>query len=276
MKLEYLEQFLVYVEEGTLTRAAEKLFLSQSTLTRNMYSLEKQLGVTLFQRKSNRLELTLTGKYSVARIKGFLEEQKKLTYELQKYEKSNENIVCGVCTPGVVWKIENSICLRNNNIIIEKVFSENKLREELKKGKFDLIVTSEESSEKDFINQYYFSEQLYLSVPNGHPYSNKSSISFDKMKGLTLLLREEIGSWESLISELNEIQFIRQKDNEFTQLVEKFLLPTFSTDISQHYGIGTRRVNILIKDKNAKMNYYIFVLEKNKQLLKLFKDNIIL
>ena len=49
MKLEYLRQFITINETGTLTKAAEQLHISQSTLTRNMYALEKILDVQLFR-----------------------------------------------------------------------------------------------------------------------------------------------------------------------------------------------------------------------------------
>ncbi len=39
MNLEYLRQFITTGQTGTLTKAVEQLHISQSTLTRNMYTL---------------------------------------------------------------------------------------------------------------------------------------------------------------------------------------------------------------------------------------------
>ncbi|MCA9684120.1 MAG: LysR family transcriptional regulator [Myxococcales bacterium] len=53
--------FLVTAEEGSFTAAARALNLTQPTLGRQVTGLEEQLGVTLFERVGNSLELTATG-----------------------------------------------------------------------------------------------------------------------------------------------------------------------------------------------------------------------
>jgi DNA-binding transcriptional LysR family regulator len=53
--------FLATVEEGSLSGAARALGQTQPTLGRQVSALERELGVTLFERVGNRLELTETG-----------------------------------------------------------------------------------------------------------------------------------------------------------------------------------------------------------------------
>lgn len=53
--------FLVTAEEGSFSAAARALGLSQPTLGRQVAALEEELGVTLFERVGQRLELTATG-----------------------------------------------------------------------------------------------------------------------------------------------------------------------------------------------------------------------
>lgn len=53
--------FLVTALEGSLSKAARKLGLTQPTLSRQVAALEKHLGVTLFERVAKRLVLTETG-----------------------------------------------------------------------------------------------------------------------------------------------------------------------------------------------------------------------
>ena len=48
-------------EQGTLTRAGNVLFLTQSALSRQLADLEKRLGVALFQRSGRRMVLTPAG-----------------------------------------------------------------------------------------------------------------------------------------------------------------------------------------------------------------------
>lgn len=57
MELRILHYFLAVVREGNMTKAAEKLHLTQPTLLRQIMQLEEELGVTLFDRTHN-LQLT--------------------------------------------------------------------------------------------------------------------------------------------------------------------------------------------------------------------------
>ena len=58
INIQHLEQLITVAKEGTLSRAAEVLLISQPSLTRNMRQLEDDLGVQLFQRSKNKLSLT--------------------------------------------------------------------------------------------------------------------------------------------------------------------------------------------------------------------------
>src|ERR1700677_96721 len=56
-----LRYFAVVAEEGNLTRAAERLFVSQAALTKQIRRLESQLGVRLFTRSRAGMALTAAG-----------------------------------------------------------------------------------------------------------------------------------------------------------------------------------------------------------------------
>lgn len=66
-----LEAFFTIIETGTVSKAAEKMYISQPGMTRRIQNLEKQLGYTLFKRNKGkkRIELTEQGKlfYPIAR-----------------------------------------------------------------------------------------------------------------------------------------------------------------------------------------------------------------
>ncbi|SMG37403.1 LysR family transcriptional regulator [Dethiosulfovibrio salsuginis] len=59
--LHQLKTFCVLVEEGSFTRAAEKLYLSQPSVSQHISTLEKEYDVSLFNRRGRRLSLTPEG-----------------------------------------------------------------------------------------------------------------------------------------------------------------------------------------------------------------------
>ena len=62
IELEQLKQLIAFATYGTLSKAAEELYISQPALSRSIQKLEKTLGVELFDRKKNKMELNENGK----------------------------------------------------------------------------------------------------------------------------------------------------------------------------------------------------------------------
>jgi DNA-binding transcriptional LysR family regulator len=61
VELRHLEHFLAVAEEHSFTRAAARIHLVQSALSVSIRSLERELGVQLFDRTTHRVELTDAG-----------------------------------------------------------------------------------------------------------------------------------------------------------------------------------------------------------------------
>ncbi|HLN59244.1 MAG TPA: LysR family transcriptional regulator, partial [Thermoanaerobaculia bacterium] len=61
MDLRQLEMFLAVAEEGSFTRAGERLHVSQSAVSRQIGLLERELGGRLFHRDGRRPTLTHAG-----------------------------------------------------------------------------------------------------------------------------------------------------------------------------------------------------------------------
>ncbi|KPC63093.1 LysR family transcriptional regulator [Streptomyces sp. NRRL WC-3753] len=67
-----LRYFATVAEEGSLTRAAQRLYVSQPALTKQIRQLESALGVPLFTRSRSGMALTEPGRALAARVPGLL------------------------------------------------------------------------------------------------------------------------------------------------------------------------------------------------------------
>ena len=70
-----LEQLITFADMGTLSMAAEKLHISQPTITRTMQHLEEIFGVSLFVRGKNRIILNDTGMVAVEQARQLLQQR---------------------------------------------------------------------------------------------------------------------------------------------------------------------------------------------------------
>ena len=57
-----IERFLQVVEKGSISKAADSLFMTQSALTQSLQRLEKELGIKLFVTKGKKISITEEGK----------------------------------------------------------------------------------------------------------------------------------------------------------------------------------------------------------------------
>ncbi len=81
MELHQLRTFVAVAEEGHLTRAAERLFVSQPAVSSHIKALEGELGVALFHRTPKGMRLTREGERLALRAKRLIEDAEQLLGE---------------------------------------------------------------------------------------------------------------------------------------------------------------------------------------------------
>ncbi|MCU0794196.1 MAG: LysR substrate-binding domain-containing protein [Opitutaceae bacterium] len=84
MDLQLLRAFLLVVEHGSLNRAAERLQLAQSTLTRRMRALEHELGGPLFERGPSGVAPTAAGQLLERQLRPVLADLDRALGEVRK------------------------------------------------------------------------------------------------------------------------------------------------------------------------------------------------
>lgn len=97
MDIRYLEYILTIAEEKNLSKAAEKVFISQPALSQYLHKLEKELNTKLFVREQNSLSLTDSGKVYLNGIKSILSIKKEGEFKLAQLKNpSSTKIKIGI------------------------------------------------------------------------------------------------------------------------------------------------------------------------------------
>lgn len=94
MNLNKLQYFLTVYEEGSITNAAKKHFITQVSMTQQIKSLEEELGITLFVRdKKKKLVRTLASDYLYENSKKLLSSYSRILEDIKAYAKDHRQLL---------------------------------------------------------------------------------------------------------------------------------------------------------------------------------------
>lgn len=274
IELQQLVHFIAIAKCGTLSGAAEELNISQPSLSRSMKILENELGCLLFDRTKNKIILNEAGKLALSYAKHVIDDVNTMEQAMQAYERSLHTITIASVAPGPLWSLTPAMmkCFPKMNISTE-INPKEDLKEKLTDNTYQLVVTIH-PFDGDIISIPYLEEQLFLTIPNGHPMcKHKEGIYISELADETILLYTEIGYWEErVISKMTGTNFIRQTERSaFQELVRMSGLPSFATNLSikdeiMHTDL-TNRTYIPLLDDDAKIQFYCSTTTKNRKYL---------
>lgn len=273
IELYELRQFTAFADAGTLSGAAEILHLSQPALSRNMKKLEDELGVTLFERKKNKLELNENGKYVTELAKKLLEDADSFAAKARDFDRRNRTIALGVCAPAPVWRLVPLISNAFPHMTLQTEMDDDKrLLTDLENNIYQLIVTHTQPDAAKYFYKECGKETLMFALPKSHRYARRKSLSFAEMNGENMLLMSDIGFWNFVRKEkMPDSRFLVQNDRfSFNELVQASSLPSFTSDLAEKYTEAPHsRINIPISDDEAAVTYYLVCKPEKKKAFSL-------
>ncbi len=260
MNLEELKQLVSFAELGTLSRVAEEYHISTPSVTRSMQQLEESMGVSLFFRGKNKIELNETGIYAVEAGRKLLDDVEQTLVQIRAYDQRRKTIVVRSCAPAPLWELLRKLNdLYPERIVSSSIGQNTEVMEAWKTGECDIAILPFPVSEKDAEVCEFMREKLFVCVPPDHKLAEYKTLTFEDINGFNFLLRTELGFWDTLCREMMPASKFLVQTDEFTfnELIEASSLPCFTTDYvhrtSQHYN----RVNIPLTDPEADVNFYL-------------------
>ena len=189
MDFEQLKIFISVVDSGSFTKAAELLYISHSTTSRNVSALEDTLGVRLLDRDSRGLSLTQAGKLLYREGKLLLDK----TEELENKVRNAENGETGKLSVASVYlfsaelnELYSAFCSHYPNVVFAIYHNElSEVHGLVGKGEMDLGVTFSYALPKnpeDFEFQSVAEEKFCVVCSDTHPLALKKSVKASELR----------------------------------------------------------------------------------------------
>ncbi|OZV11036.1 LysR family transcriptional regulator [Tissierella sp. P1] len=194
MNLRHLRIFKAVCEEESITKASEKLFMTQPAVSHAINELESYLGICLFDRISRRLYLNETGKLFLAKVIKLLDlyddlEQNSKELEDNATIKIGSSItIASFILPKVIANFEAVCNNTSTKVIIDNARNiENMLlNNEIDLGLIEGVIYKEELMRIPFSNY----ESAVICSPQ-HKFALEKSIDVNSLMKERLLLREK-------------------------------------------------------------------------------------
>lgn len=267
--LEKLNELIIFSEEGTLSKAAERVYRSQPVLTREMKALEEELGLSLFNRTKNRMVLNETGLKVVGYAKQLLDSEKEFIEKVQSYKRSLTTINIGFCAPvpqEVLTPYLNNVFL--GMTISSDMKDDSDFEKKLISNEYQLAVLHYLPSDDRFFGMKIGSEQLFLQTVPSSSLAFYPRISLLDLENKTLLLYSDIGFWKRRIDpKVKDVRFLTQIDRQaFEELATYSGYPSFASDFYMKRNADNKRfVYVPFIDEECITDYYLVCLKENKK-----------
>ena len=196
MDIRTLRYFVEVVRQQSFTRAAEKLYVTQPTISKMLKNLEDELNCTLLIRDGRKLLMTDTGQVVFDRGLAILDEFRQLEAELSDINHLNKGVLRLGIPPMVGMLMAGPIGLfRQRYPGVELKISEFgglTVQQAVINGELDLAITALPVEEESALTtQPLFSHPLCVLVPRSGDWLEQTSVSPQQLAAHPLLIYNE-------------------------------------------------------------------------------------
>lgn len=188
-ELRHLRYFLILSEELHFKKAAERLYISQPALSRQIQQFEKNIGVRLFNRNNRNVELSHAGNYLNRELVPILNKLENTLMHTRMVQQGEQGIIrigyVGSAMQNVIPEMLIQFSQKHPGIrfILEEMDNQTQL-EMLTKQQLDVGFVRMEEVGPHLLAKPVFEENFSLVLPANHP------IDEYNFKGLSILSQE--------------------------------------------------------------------------------------
>lgn len=201
MDINQLKYFICVAEHLNFTKAAEKLYISQTAISQQIKSLEDSLNVQLFIRNNRKVSLTPAGESFYNKVKLIIDELDIAIHDTVKIASGYKGSLKIGFTRGhstlIIYNLIKEFIKRYPLIDITVLDDNlNNLYEHLNNKTLDLIFSIDFNLE-DIKNFRYFHlsrEPIYVVMNNNHPLANSTSLHRYDLKNESFVFLNKLES----------------------------------------------------------------------------------
>lgn len=229
--LEWIRTFKAIYETGTLSAAAQELFISQPGVSLHLNSLESFTGYKLFDRLARKMVPTEKGKIFYNFI---IEPMKKLesaeTHFHKRAQDERLTISLGMCFETFQYTLEEHISQLPFNLIIK--FGEYpQMQQDLDAGLLDLIITPQKGSQQNLSYEPFSKEKIVLIAGSETDTDDLDKLlKSQKIEEAGAWLKEQL--WYSTAADMQHLKdFWQNNFGEHPDFSPNYIVPNISSII---------------------------------------------
>ncbi len=195
MNFEQLRSFHAVATRGGFSRAAESLYLTQSTISMQVRALEKELGVRLFERLGRRVMLTAEGQSMLGYASRILSQAEAARREMAAFRgvETGELLVGASLTIGnyLLPELFGSFRRLHPGVrLVLDIAPTYRVAEQVASAALDLGLVEAEVSDQELETRPFRVDELVLIVPPGHRWAERGWVSVTDLPEEPFLERE--------------------------------------------------------------------------------------
>lgn len=190
-----LKYIVTIIEEGSISAAARKLYISQPSLSQTLHTVEEELGVELFKRESARLTLSYAGELFYPQAQKLLLNYHILQQTMSEIgNRERFKLRIGIPVSRSTYIMSKILkVLREEFPMIDIRTVENtakNLELQLEQGKVDLVFSHYYQNNKSLVYRPIITEEWLIAMARTHPIARAACGIPDWRRREPLLLQE--------------------------------------------------------------------------------------